>query len=86
MCSAAYGNYNDLVRQASFIHGQVLAIWDFEYVSHSNYFLHPSSLDDAFSSLDSDGATPAQSESYYDQLVARRPSNVLALNHETEGN
>ncbi|KJA19853.1 carbohydrate esterase family 4 protein [Hypholoma sublateritium FD-334 SS-4] len=60
-----YGNYNDLVRQASFIRGQVLAIWDFD-------------------SEDSDGATPAQSESFYDQLVARRPSNVIALNHETE--
>jgi peptidoglycan/xylan/chitin deacetylase (PgdA/CDA1 family) len=60
-----YGNYNNLVRQASAIRGQVLALWDFD-------------------SLDSDGATPAQSEALYAQLVANHPSNVLALNHETE--
>jgi len=37
-----------------------------------------------FDSLDSDGATVAQSKTYYDQLVSRHPSNVIALNHETE--
>lgn len=28
----AYGNYNDLVRQASAVRGQSLVIWDFECV------------------------------------------------------
>ncbi|KDR68549.1 hypothetical protein GALMADRAFT_1035028 [Galerina marginata CBS 339.88] len=60
-----YGNYNDLVRQASAIRGQVLALWDFD-------------------SGDSTGSTPAQSEAAYTQLIARHPSNILALNHETE--
>jgi peptidoglycan/xylan/chitin deacetylase (PgdA/CDA1 family) len=59
-----YGNYNDLVRQASYIRGQVLAIWDFD-------------------SGDSVGATPAQSEASYDQIIGQHPSNILALNHET---
>ncbi|KAF9001487.1 carbohydrate esterase family 4 protein [Cyathus striatus] len=59
-----YGSYNDLVRQASAVRGQSLALWDFD-------------------SEDSVGATVAQSKSLYDQLVSRRPSNVLALNHET---
>ncbi|TFK36747.1 carbohydrate esterase family 4 protein [Crucibulum laeve] len=61
-----YGNYNDLVRQASFIRNQTLAIWDFD-------------------SGDSVGATVAESEGLYDQLVAEHPSTVLALNHETYG-
>jgi len=60
-----YGNYNNLVRQASAIRGQVLALWDFD-------------------SLDSDGATPAESEALYTQLVKKHPKNILALNHETE--
>jgi hypothetical protein len=30
--SQAYGNYNNLVRQASYIRGQKLVTWDFEYV------------------------------------------------------
>jgi len=58
-----YGNYNTLVQQASYIRGQVLAIWDFD-------------------SGDSVGATPAQSEASYDQIIAQHPSNILALNHE----
>jgi len=28
----AYGSYNNLVLQASYIRGQVVALWDFEYV------------------------------------------------------
>lgn len=28
--STAYGNYNDLVREASYIRNQSLVIWDFE--------------------------------------------------------
>jgi len=59
-----YGNYNDLVLQASYIRGQVVATWDFD-------------------SGDSVGATPAQSEASYDQLISWHPNNVLALNHET---
>ncbi|KAF8072282.1 carbohydrate esterase family 4 protein [Lyophyllum atratum] len=58
-----YGNYNDLVRQASFIRGQKLVVWDFD-------------------SQDSVGATPAQSEANYDQIIAEHPSTILALNHE----
>ncbi|KAK7695570.1 hypothetical protein QCA50_000206 [Cerrena zonata] len=58
-----YGNFNDLVRDASGLRGQTVVIWDFD-------------------SGDSVGATPAQSKASYDQLVSRRPSNVLALNHE----
>jgi len=59
-----YGSYNDLVLQASYIRGQVVATWDFD-------------------SGDSVGATPAQSEASYDQLISWHPNNVLALNHET---
>lgn len=58
-----YGEYNDLVRQASAIRGQSLVIWDFD-------------------SQDSIGATPAQSEKLYDQLLATHPSTILPLNHE----
>ncbi|KAH7334436.1 carbohydrate esterase family 4 protein [Rhizoctonia solani] len=36
-----------------------------------------------FDSGDSVGATPAQSKASYDQIIAQRPSNILALNHET---
>ena len=35
------------------------------------------------SSLDSDGATPQQSNKRYDKIVAQHPSSILALNHET---
>ncbi|KAG9095791.1 Carbohydrate esterase 4 protein [Ceratobasidium sp. 370] len=35
-----------------------------------------------FDSQDSVGATPPQSEQYYDQLIAQEPANILALNHE----
>jgi len=58
-----YGNYNDLVRQASAIRGQKLVIWDFD-------------------SGDSVGATPAESNAAYDNLVQQHPSTILALNHE----
>ncbi|KAF5374529.1 hypothetical protein D9615_009071 [Tricholomella constricta] len=58
-----FGNYNDLVRQASFIRGQKVVTWDFD-------------------SEDSIGATPAQSENLYDNIIAQRPSTILALNHE----
>ncbi|KIJ94301.1 carbohydrate esterase family 4 protein [Laccaria amethystina LaAM-08-1] len=61
----AYGNYNNLVLQASYIRGQVVAVWDFD-------------------SGDSTGSTPAQSEAAYDALIAKHPSNILALNHETQ--
>jgi len=37
-----------------------------------------------FDSLDSDGATPAQSKALYDQLAAKKPKSVLALNHSPE--
>lgn len=59
-----YGNYNDLVRQASYIRGQALALWDFD-------------------SGDSIGATWQQSEADYAALVAKKPKNILPLNHET---
>jgi len=36
-----------------------------------------------FDSRDSDGATAAQSNALYDQLVKKAPKSVLALNHET---
>ncbi|KAG8767249.1 Carbohydrate esterase 4 protein [Ceratobasidium sp. 428] len=35
-----------------------------------------------FDSQDSIGATPAQSKKYYDQIIAKHPSTILALNHE----
>ncbi|EDR09239.1 carbohydrate esterase family 4 protein [Laccaria bicolor S238N-H82] len=34
-----YGNYNDLVLQASYIRGQAVALWDFEYVLIVSYYL-----------------------------------------------
>jgi len=37
-----------------------------------------------FDSGDSTGSTPAQSEAAYDALIAQKPANILALNHETE--
>ncbi|KAF9444693.1 carbohydrate esterase family 4 protein [Macrolepiota fuliginosa MF-IS2] len=58
-----YGNYNDLVLQASAVRNQSVVIWDFD-------------------SEDSIGATPAQSESDYDQIISKHPSTILALNHE----
>ena len=38
-----------------------------------------------FSSGDSKGSTPAQSEAVYDAVIAMHPSNILTLNHETKG-
>jgi hypothetical protein len=35
----AYGNYNNLVLQASYIRGQVVAVWDFEYVLIVSFYL-----------------------------------------------
>jgi len=58
-----FGNYNDLVRQASAVRNQSVVIWDFD-------------------SEDSVGATPAQSESYYDQIISEHPSTILTLSHE----
>ena len=37
------------------------------------------------SSGDSTGSTAAQSEAAYDAIIAQHPSNILALNHETQG-
>jgi len=37
-----------------------------------------------FDSGDSTGSTVAQSEAAYDALIARHPSTILALNHETQ--
>ena len=36
-----------------------------------------------FDSGDSTGSSVQQSEALYDQVAAQRPSNLLALNHET---
>jgi peptidoglycan/xylan/chitin deacetylase (PgdA/CDA1 family) len=58
-----YGNYNDLVRQASYIRGQTLVLWDFD-------------------SQDSLGATVAQSEARYDEVIAQHPNTLLPLKHE----
>ncbi|KAG8714670.1 Carbohydrate esterase 4 protein [Ceratobasidium sp. 395] len=35
-----------------------------------------------FDSEDSIGATPAQSKKLYDAVIKKKPSNILALNHE----
>ncbi|KAJ7152769.1 carbohydrate esterase family 4 protein [Mycena filopes] len=37
-----------------------------------------------FDSLDSDGASAAKSKKLYDAKIAKKPSTLLALNHETE--
>jgi hypothetical protein len=37
----AYGNYNDLVLDASGIRGQSVVIWDLEYVDHFQAFVLP---------------------------------------------
>ncbi|KAJ7746250.1 carbohydrate esterase family 4 protein [Mycena metata] len=37
-----------------------------------------------FDSLDSDGATAAQSQGYYDSQIDEHPANLIVLNHETE--
>ena len=58
-----YGNYNNLVRQASYVRGQKLVLWDLD-------------------SGDSTGSTAAESNSVYDHIVKKHPSNILALNHE----
>ncbi|KAJ7036814.1 carbohydrate esterase family 4 protein [Mycena alexandri] len=39
-----------------------------------------------FDSLDSDGATAAQSKGYYDSQIAKHPADLIILNHETEVN
>ncbi|EDR10826.1 carbohydrate esterase family 4 protein [Laccaria bicolor S238N-H82] len=59
-----YGNYNDMVLEASGIRGQSVVIWDFD-------------------SGDSGGASVATSKNLYDQIIARHPSTILPLNHET---
>ncbi|KAG6899669.1 hypothetical protein C0993_008129 [Termitomyces sp. T159_Od127] len=79
-----YGNYNDLVRQASAIRGQKLVIWDFEYVLEFNVTAQLI-YSTTHSSEDSIGATPAESEANYDDVIAEHPNTILALNHETIG-
>ncbi|PPQ69529.1 hypothetical protein CVT26_001787 [Gymnopilus dilepis] len=59
-----YGNYNDLVLQASAIRGQSIAMWDFD-------------------SQDSVGASVQTSKNLYTSAIARHPSTLLPLNHET---
>lgn len=78
-----YGNYNNLVREASSVRGQSLAIWDFECV---RFCLTPSIwlLTLAInSSGDSVGVSAQESKNRYDTVVRQHPSNLLALNHET---
>ncbi|KAJ3517756.1 hypothetical protein NLJ89_g319 [Agrocybe chaxingu] len=58
-----YGNYNNLVLDASGIRKQSVVIWDFD-------------------SGDSVGVSPANQKTRYTQLANRRPSTILALNHE----
>ncbi|KAF9457977.1 carbohydrate esterase family 4 protein [Collybia nuda] len=58
-----YGNYNNLVLDASGIRGQSVVIWDFD-------------------SEDSRGASVARQKSLYNEIANRRPSTILALNHE----
>jgi hypothetical protein len=38
-----------------------------------------------FSSGDSTGSTPAQSEAAYDTRIGQKPNTILALNHEVKG-
>ncbi|KAF5374460.1 hypothetical protein D9615_009084 [Tricholomella constricta] len=58
-----YGNYNNLVLDASGIRGQAVVIWDFD-------------------SGDSTGHSVTQQKNNYNALANRRPSTILALNHE----
>ena len=79
----AYGNYNDLVLEASGIRGQSVVIWDFEYVLPPRCKCQ---ANDCFnSSGDSGGASVATSKNLYDQIISRHPSTILPLNHETIG-
>jgi len=59
-----YGNYNDLVRQAAYVRGQQVVMWDLD-------------------SGDSLGASVAQQEQTYNNVISQHPQNILALNHET---
>lgn len=71
-----------MVRDASGIRGQTIAIWDFEFVS-TIPSRHHANL--SISSEDSLGATVAQSKSLYDEVIKKHPSNILSLNHEVIG-
>ena len=53
---------------------RVVFFWGGTYLDfHTSYI----------SSGDSTGSTVAQSQGAYDDIIARRPNNILALNHET---
>jgi hypothetical protein len=60
-------------------------MWDFECVlfvlfwGRTDLDFHISYI----SSGDSTGSTVAQSEAAYDAIIAKRPGNIIALNHET---
>ena len=84
--SLAYGNYNDMILDASGIRGQSVILWDFEWV---HYILRVLPLNVnwscLFSSQDSLGASPQTSKDLYNDIANRHPSTILALNHETSG-
>jgi hypothetical protein len=81
----AYGEYNDQVLEVAGIRGQTVVMWDLEYglsLPQPVNFV----ADGSFSSSgDSTGASVAESNSRYDDVVNRHPSTLLALNHEVYG-
>ena len=82
----AYGNYNDMVLDASGIRGQSVIIWDFEWAYSSLYvFLCMLTAVIFFSSQDSLGASAQTSKDLYNNVANQHPSNILTLNHETIG-
>ncbi|KAG6902260.1 hypothetical protein C0995_002411 [Termitomyces sp. Mi166 len=76
-----YGNYNDLVLDASGIRGQSIVIWDFECAIIKN--VSEPCAEPNTSSGDSAGHSVTQQKNDYNALANRHPSTILALNHET---
>lgn len=82
----AFGEYNDLVREAAGVRGQILVNWDFEWALSLNLKGEEILISLIVkSSGDSMGASVAQQKANLDQLLATHPNNVLSLEHETLG-
>jgi hypothetical protein len=81
----AYGEYNDEVREVAGQRGQTVVNWDFEYILFLTQRVRFLTNDSFSSSGDSVGASVAESNRRYDEVVSQHPSTLLALNHEVYG-
>ncbi|ELU36172.1 hypothetical protein AG1IA_09798 [Rhizoctonia solani AG-1 IA] len=77
-----FGSYNDNVQNVAGVRGQKIVNWDFDSRDSAGT-MNNSMLNAVFSHLVITGASAAESNGLYDQIISQRPSTILALNHET---